>query len=148
MIANFGPGTNLTLAYTHLDFRFVRQTSLVTGGPIDGNALSGLPGDSFKAFATYLFPTSSWLSGLTVGGGIRFAANSFADDENTVRNPTVTLFDAMIAYDLAVLDPRYKGFRAQINAFNIFDRDYTNCQAGFCYRGAPATVIGSLTYRW
>ena len=97
MIANFGPGTNLTLAYTHLDFRFVRQTSLVTGGPIDGNALSGLPGDSFKAFATYLFPTSSWLSGLTVGGGIRFAANSFADDENTVRNPTVTLFDAMIA---------------------------------------------------
>jgi iron complex outermembrane receptor protein len=38
--------------------------------------------------------------------------------------------------------------RAQINAFNLFDRDSTNCQAGFCYRGAPATVIGSLIYRW
>ena len=148
LIANFAPGTNLTLAYTHLDFRFTRQTSLVTGQPIDGNALSGIPGDSFKAFATYLFPPSSPLSGLTIGGGVRYAGSSFADDENTVRNPTVTLFDAMIAYDFAALDPKYKGFRAQVNAFNIFDRDYTNCQAGFCYRGAPATVIGSLIYRW
>ncbi|WP_336488654.1 TonB-dependent siderophore receptor [Methylobacterium nigriterrae] len=147
-IANFGPGTNLTLAYTHLDFRFLRQTSLVTGQPIDGNYLSGIPGDSFKAFATYLFPPSSLLSGLTLGGGIRFAGPSFADDENTVRNPTVTLFDALIAYDFAAIDPKYQGFRAQVNAFNIFDRDYTNCQAGFCYRGAPATVIGSLIYRW
>jgi iron complex outermembrane receptor protein len=30
----------------------------------------------------------------------------------------------------------------------VFDRDYFTCQAGFCYRGAPATVIGSLIYRW
>lgn len=146
--ANFAPGTNLTVAYTHLDFRFVKQTSVVTGAPIDGNRLSGIPGDTFASFLTYLFPPSSGLRGLTVGGGIRFNANSFADDENTVRNPTVTLFDALVAYDFAALDPKYKGFRAQINAFNIFDRSYTNCQAGFCYRGAPATVIGSLIYRW
>jgi iron complex outermembrane receptor protein len=146
--ANFAPGTNLTLAYTHLDFRFVKQTSAVTGAAIDGNQLSGIPGDTFASFLTYLFPPSSALRGLTIGGGIRFNANSFADDENTVRNPTVTLFDALVAYDFAALDPKYKGFRAQINAFNIFDRDYYNCQAGFCYRGAPATVIGSLIYRW
>lgn len=148
LTANFAPGTNLTLAYTHLDFRFLRQTSLVTGQPIDGNTLSGIPGDSFSAFGTYLFPPGSMLSGLQLGGGIRYAGTSFADDENTVRNPTVTLFDALVAYDFAALDPKYKGFRAQINAFNIFDRSYTNCQAGFCYRGAPATVIGSLIYRW
>ncbi len=148
LTANFAPGTNLTLSYTHLDFRFLRQTSLVTGQPIDGNALSGIPGDTFTAFATYLFPPASPLAGLQLGGGIRYASTSFADDENTVRNPTVTLFDALIAYDFAALDPKYKGFRAQINASNIFDRSYTNCQAGFCYRGAPATVIGSLIYRW
>ena len=59
-----------------------------------------------------------------------------------------TLFDALVAYDFAAIDPAYKGFRAQINANNVFDRDYFTCQAGFCYRGAPATVIGSLTYRW
>ncbi|MDR7035457.1 iron complex outermembrane receptor protein [Methylobacterium sp. BE186] len=148
LIANLAPGTNLTLAYTHLNFQFVSQTSLVTGQPIDGNTLSGIPGDTIKVFGTYLFPPSSPLHGLQIGGGIRYASSSFADDENTVRNPTVTLFDALIAYDFAALDPKYAGFRAQVNAFNIFDRDYTNCQAGFCYRGAPATVIGSLIYRW
>ncbi|KIU30418.1 TonB-dependent receptor [Methylobacterium radiotolerans] len=148
LTANFAPGTNLTLSYTHLDLRYLRQTSLVTGRPIDGNALSGIPGDSFTAFGTYLFAPSSPLAGLQLGGGIRYAGTSFADDENTVRNPTVTLFDALVAYDFAALDPKYRGFRAQINASNIFDRSYTTCQAGFCYRGAPATVIGSLIYRW
>jgi iron complex outermembrane receptor protein len=146
--ANFAPGTNLTLSYTHLDVRLVRQTSLVTGEAIDGNRLSGIPGDSFSAFTTYQFAPSSFLAGLQIGGGLRYAGTSFADDENTVRNPTVTLWDALIAYDFSALDPKYKGFRAQVNAFNIFDRSYTNCQAGFCYRGAPATVIGSLIYRW
>ena len=141
-------GSYIARAWRLFDFRFTRQTSLVTSLPIDGNALSGIPGDSFKAFATYLFPPASPLSGLTIGGGVRYAGSSFADDENTVRNPTVTLFDALIAYDFAALDPKYKGFRAQVNAFNIFDRDYYTCQSGFCYRGAPATVIGSLIYRW
>ena len=146
-IANFAPGTNLTLAYTHLNLRYLSQTSFA-GQSLDGNALSGIPGDTFTSFLSYLFPSSSALRGLTVGGGIRFNANSFANDENTVRNPTVTLFDALIAYDFAAIDPAYKGFRAQVNANNIFDRDYFTCQAGFCYRGAPATVIGSLIYRW
>lgn len=146
--ANLAPGTNLIVAYTHLDFRFLRQTSFVTGQSINGNSLSGIPGDTFSAFATYALPLSSWLRGLSVGGGVRFAGTSFADDENTVRNPTVTLWDAVVAYDFAALDPKLAGFRAQVNASNIFDRNYTNCQAGFCYRGAPATVIGSLIYRW
>ncbi|WP_246482158.1 TonB-dependent siderophore receptor, partial [Methylorubrum zatmanii] len=146
-IATFAPGTNLTLAYTHLDLRYLSQSSF-SGQVLDGNALSGIPGDTFTGFLTYLFPPGSALSGLTLGGGIRFNANSYADDENTVRNPTVTLFDALLAYDFAAIDPKYKGFRAQVNANNVFDRDYYTCQAGFCYRGAPATVIGSLIYRW
>ncbi|MGT2486146.1 TonB-dependent receptor domain-containing protein [Methylobacterium oryzae CBMB20] len=63
--ARFAPGTNLTVAYTHLDFRFVKQTSAVTGAAIDGNQLSGIPGDTFASFLTYLFPPSSALRGLT-----------------------------------------------------------------------------------
>ncbi|MGU3536435.1 TonB-dependent siderophore receptor [Methylobacterium sp. A54F] len=145
--ANLAPGTNLTVAYSHLNFRFIRQSDFL-GNVLDGNALSGIPGDSFSGFLTYLFPTYSPLRGLTLGGGVRFTTNNFADDLNTVRNPTVTQFDALLAYDFAALDPKYKGFRAQVNAFNVFDRNYTTCQAGFCYRGAPATVIGSLIYRW
>ncbi|CAA2157021.1 Ferrichrome-iron receptor [Methylobacterium brachiatum] len=148
LTANFAPGTNLTLAYTHIDLRYLNATFPGTQQSISGNAVSGIPGDTFAAFGTYQFPLASPLRGLQIGGGIRFSGTSFTDDLNTVRNPTVTQFDALVAYDFAALDPKYKGFRAQINAFNIFDRDYYNCQAGFCYRGAPATVIGSLIYRW
>ncbi|MFG5119509.1 TonB-dependent siderophore receptor [Methylorubrum sp. POS3] len=153
LIANFAPGTNLTLAYTHLDLRYLRQstpdpndsTRLID---ISGNALSGIPGDTFSAFGTYLFPPASPLAGLTIGGGTRFTTHSFGNELNTFRNPTVTLFDALVAYDFAAIDPKYKGFRAQINGYNVLDRNYFNCQAGYCYRGAPATVIGSLIYRW
>jgi iron complex outermembrane receptor protein len=148
LTANFAPGTNLTFAYTHLDLRYLNATFPGTRQSISGNAISGIPGDTLAAFGTYQFPPASPLRGLQIGGGIRFSGTSFTDDLNTVRNPTVTQFDALVAYDFVALDPKYKGFRAQINAFNIFNRDYYTCQAGFCYRGAPATVIGSLIYRW
>ncbi|MBP1181205.1 TonB-dependent siderophore receptor [Methylobacterium sp. PvR107] len=148
LTANVAPGTNLTVAYTHLDLRYRNATFPGTTQSISGNAVSGIPGDTFAAFGTYQFPPASPLRGLQIGGGIRYTSTSFADDLNTVRNPTVTQFDALVAYDFAALDPKYKGFRAQINAFNIFDRNYDTCQSGFCYRGAPATVIGSLIYRW
>lgn len=42
LIANLGVGTNVVLSFTHLDFRFINQTSTVTGMPIDGNALSAV----------------------------------------------------------------------------------------------------------
>ena len=147
MTANLAPGTNLTIAYTHLDIRYLRQTS-ATGRPLDGNFVSGIPGDSYTSFLTYAFPASSPLRGLTLGGGIRYRGTSYADDANTVRNPTVTQFDALVAYDFAAIDPKYQGLRAQINGFNILDRTYATCQYSYCYRGAPATVIGSLIYRW
>ncbi|MCJ2072710.1 TonB-dependent siderophore receptor [Methylobacterium sp. J-030] len=146
-VANLAPGTNLTIAYTHLDFRFVSQTSF-TGATQDGNRVSGIPSDTYASFLTYAFPTSSPLRGLTIGGGIRYIGTSFADDDNTVRNPTVTLYDALVAYDFAAIDPKYRGLRAQINATNVFDRTYNTCAFGNCFRGAPATVIGSLIYRW
>ena len=145
--ANFAPGTNLTIAYTHVDIRFLNQTSF-SGETLDGNRVSGIPGDTYASFLTYAFPSSSALRGLQLGGGIRYIGTSYADDENTVRNSTVTLYDALVAYDFAALDPKYKGFRAQINGYNIFDRNYTTCSFGFCNRNQPATVIGSVIYRW
>ncbi|MGH1570527.1 TonB-dependent siderophore receptor [Methylobacterium sp. P31] len=148
LTANLAPGTNLTFAYTHLDLRHRNATYPGTDQSISGNFVSGIPGDTVTAFATYQFPPASPLRGLQVGGGLRYTSTSFTDDLNTAHNPTVTQFDALVAYDFEALDPKYKGFRAQINSFNIFNRDYYTCQSGFCYRGAPATVIGSLIYRW
>ena len=145
--ANLGPGTNLTVAYTHVNLRFVNAIA-ATGESINGNRVSGIPGDTYASFLTYAFPLSSPLRGLQLGGGIRYIGTSYADDLNTVRNTAVTLYDAVVAYDFAALDPRYKGFRAQLNGYNIFDRNFQTCSFGFCNRNQPATVIGSLIYRW
>ncbi|GJE61858.1 TonB-dependent siderophore receptor [Methylobacterium trifolii] len=149
--ANLAPGTNLTIAYTHVDIRFLSQTAFDASGntvSADGNRVSGIPSDTYASFLTYAFPPSSALRGLQIGGGIRYIGTSYADDLNTVRNTAVTLYDALVAYDFAALDPKYKGFRAQLNGYNIFDRNYTTCSFGFCNRNQPATVIGSLIYRW
>ncbi|TNC12844.1 TonB-dependent siderophore receptor [Methylobacterium terricola] len=145
--ATIAPGTNLTIAYTHTDIRFVDSTA-ATGESINGNRVSGIPADTYASFLTYAFPPSSPLRGLQIGGGIRYIGTSYADDLNTVRNPTVTLYDALVAYDFAAIDPKYKGLRAQVNGYNIFDRTYQTCSFGFCNRNQPATVIGSLIYRW
>ena len=145
--ANLAPGTNLTIAYTHVDIRFVNSTSFA-GDSLNGNRVSGIPSDTYASFLTYAFPLSSPLRGLQIGGGIRYIGSSYADDQNTVRNTAVTLYDALVAYDFAALDPKYKGFRAQINGYNIFNRNYTTCSFGFCNFNQPATVIGSLIYRW
>lgn len=49
-----------------------------------------------------------------------------------------------MAYDFAAIDPKFQGRWAQVNATNVFDRTCTTCQSGYCYRGNPATFIGSL----
>ena len=118
--------------------------------------MSGIPSDTYASFLTYAFPPSSPLRGLQIGGGIRFIGSSFADDQNTVRNTAVTLYDALVAYDFAALDPKYKGFRAQINAYNIFDRNYTTCSFGFCklqpacesYWQPDLSVVRGLALWW
>ncbi len=113
-----------------------------------GMLQSGIPEDAFAAFATYQLQVPGALGGLQVGGGVRYTGKSFADDENTGVNTSVALFDALVAYDFVKLDPRFNGVRAQVNATNVFNRYYTTCIEGDCYRGQPAQVIGSLIYRW
>ena len=88
---------------------------------------SGIPEDAFAAFATYQLQVAGALGRLQVGGGVRYTGKSFADDENTGVNKSVALFDALVAYDLVKLDPRFKGVRAQVDATNVFNRYYTTC---------------------
>lgn len=149
--ANLAPGTNLTIAYSHVDIRFINGTGFDPSGNVvstNGNRVSGIPGDTYASFLTYAFPPSSPMRGVQFGGGIRFIGTSFADDANTVRNTAVTLYDALIAYDFGAINPKYKGFRAQINGYNIFNRNYTSCSFGFCNRNEPGRILGSLIYRW
>ncbi|WP_128560583.1 TonB-dependent siderophore receptor [Methylobacterium crusticola] len=145
-VANLGPGINVTAAYSHVDISTIRNP----GNPETiGLALSGIPGNTFRMFATYAMPSWTDLYGLSFGGGVRYAGTSPANDvPDTFRNSTVTLFDLVAAYDFAKVDPRLTGVRLQVNVTNLLDRTYFNCQAGACYRGQPRQFYASLIYRW
>ena len=146
--ASLAPGWNLTAAYTHLDVTIVKGIDDPTLGVTTGKQLSGIPNDTFAAFAKYTFPPGSILAGLGIGGGVRYLGPTFADDQNTFRSKGAALIDGVIDYDFARLSPKYAGFRAQVNATNLFDTRRVVCQSGLCLYDARRQVIGSLIYRW
>ncbi|KQT73633.1 hypothetical protein ASG51_09205 [Methylobacterium sp. Leaf465] len=81
---------------------------------------------------------------------MRDAGSSPANDvPSSFRNATVTLFDAVLGYEFARIDPKLQGMKLQANVYNLFDRSYqTCCQAGFCYRSQPRRFIASLIDLW
>ncbi|SEQ90666.1 iron complex outermembrane recepter protein [Pseudomonas cuatrocienegasensis] len=93
---------------------------------------------------------SLWLdynlpSGLGFGGGARYTGSVYGNDMNTVKSEDYTLVDAVVRYDFGGgLD----GVRVALNARNLFDKQYINCQAGFCYRGEARSLVTSLSYSW
>lgn len=93
---------------------------------------------------------SLWLDyrmplGIGVSGGARYTGSNYGDGANTVKNEGYTLVDAGMHYDFGGgLD----GVRLALNARNLFDKRYINCQNGYCYRGEARSVVTSLSYRW
>src|SRR5262249_22750177 len=61
--------------------------------------------------------TDGELEGLSIGGGVRYQGKSWADEANTLRVPSATLFDAGIRYEK-------KGWGAALNVTNLFDKEY------------------------
>jgi iron complex outermembrane recepter protein len=136
---------DILAAYTYLDAK-VRQS---TGTDL-GKHPVGVPQNAASLWADYTFRRGA-LNGFGLAGGVRYIGPTAGDAANTVEVPEYTLFDAALHYDLAYLDPRFKGFKLQINATNLFDRVYTaSCLAApnQCFYGLRRTVLGSLTYRW
>ncbi|MHA6195884.1 TonB-dependent siderophore receptor [Pseudomonas wadenswilerensis] len=83
--------------------------------------------------------------GVGVSGGARYTGSTYGDPANDVKNEGYTLVDAGVHYDFGGgLD----GVRLALNARNLFDKRFINCQDGYCYRGEARSVVTSLSYRW
>jgi iron complex outermembrane receptor protein len=102
-----------------------------------------------SVWANYAFDFGVF-DGLTVGGGVRFVGDSYADDANTVSASGYTLVDAAVRYDLGQVSPRLAGAEGTVNVTNLFDRDYyASCSSGyFCQYGNGAQVVAGLRYTW
>ncbi len=91
------------------------------------------------------------IAGFDIGAGARYVGHVYGDSANTIRTVPYTIYDAALAYDFSYLRPDLKGWQAQLNATNLFDKYYvTNCATAlaYCGLGAARTVLFTLKYRW
>ncbi len=102
-----------------------------------------------SVWADYHF-TGNVLQGVTLGGGARYTGKSYGDSANTFKTPSFVIYDATLSYDLAALDPGFKGVSTSLNVQNLFDREYvSSCNYSFgCYYGQQRTAALEVKYDW
>ncbi len=106
----------------------------------EGNDPKDVPRHLASLWLDYQLPF-----GLGFGAGARYTGSVYGDDANTTKSEDYTLFDAGVHYDFG---GDMDGVRLAVNARNLTDKQYINCQDGYCYRGEARSVVTSLSYRW
>lgn len=83
------------------------------------------------------------LEGVSVGAGVRYIGESWADRVNTLKVPSATVVDAAIRYEK-------DNWAVALNVANLFDKDYVaTCQgAGACGYGAGRTFMLKASTSW
>ncbi|WP_132527956.1 TonB-dependent siderophore receptor [Rhizobium sp. BK376] len=123
-------------SYTDLTVTEDQDSSIV------GNSPYLVPNSTASLWLQYAVNDGP-LEGLSVGGGVRYQGKSWADQANTLRVPSATLFDAGIKYEK-------KGWGASLNVSNIFDKEYVSgCQtANDCAYGEARMITFKLSTKW
>lgn len=135
---------DLVAAYTYTDAEVTKSTGVDLH-----KRPTVVPRHTAALWAHYTFRTGM-LSGLGLGAGVRYVGSGTGDPGNTFSTPDYTLVDAAISYDLAAASPALKGWKVQVNAQNLFDKEYVSgCYAATqCSFGLRRTVLATLSYRW
>lgn len=132
-------------SYAYTDARVTRTTNLASLGkrPVT------VPEHTASLWAKYAVLDGA-LNGLSFGAGIRYASATAGDAANTISVPAYAVVDAMLSYDFGRSRPELKGLSLQVNAHNLFDREFVSgCFAAMqCAYGLRRTVTAGLTYRW
>ncbi|MEZ5444357.1 MAG: TonB-dependent siderophore receptor [Gammaproteobacteria bacterium] len=117
-------------AYTH---------ARTSDGVSSDRYIAEVPAHVASGWLRYSFDAGV-LRGLSVGGGLRYVGESH-DELGILDVPSVTLLDAMIAYETG-------RWRVALNGTNITDETYiASCLSrGDCWYGSRATVVGSVNY--
>ncbi|NUO74838.1 MAG: TonB-dependent siderophore receptor [Lysobacter sp.] len=135
---NLRGGLSLYGAYSYTDAEITRSTDAAS----IGKQVALQPRHSASLGADYTIAYGA-LSGLGVGGGVRYVGDHYGDLYNEWKTPSYTLFDATVHYD-------YDQWRFQLNASNLFGKEYISAcnSALWCYYGYPRTVTATVRYQW
>ncbi len=94
--------------YTYLDPKVKKYR--VGENVYDGNQIKFIAKNSATLWTTYE-PIKDW----TIGGGVSYVGERYVDDENSLKLPSHTLYDAMVGYQMT------RNFELQLNVNNITD---------------------------
>ncbi len=136
--ANITNSLNLVAAFTAYDLEITEDSNTA----IVGNTPYLIPEQLASIFLNYRVPTGR-LEGLTIGGGIRYQGSSWVDNENTLKVPAATLFDAKIGYER-------ENWGADLNVTNIADTRYVSgCQGVYtCSYGEGRSFEFRMFAKW
>lgn len=125
-----------SFTYQDLEIQEHADASLI------GNTPYLIPAVMASAWLDYTVP-SGVFEGVSIGGGLRYQGESWADMANTKKVPDVVLADAAIRYE------KY-GWGTSLNVTNLFDKDYvTGCQGTLvCGYGQGQTFTLKLSKTW
>lgn len=131
-------------AYTYIDAKVTKDN-----GGLEGNQLGVVPRHQASTWAMYHFPAGTELTGLSLGGGVRYVGST-VDPNNTVKVEAYTLADAALSYDLGALSAEMEGTELTLNVKNLFDKRYVaSCYyTGWCAYGYDRTVTAGINVRW
>jgi iron complex outermembrane receptor protein len=164
--ASLNRSLDIVAGYTYLDSEVTKSSRVFPqpgGAPaIDevGKRPTAVPQHMASLWAFYTFHEGS-LAGLGFGGGVRYFGETYGNLINTWTVDSHFLVDAAVSYDFGVLSPQFRGFKAQVNATNLFDEEYlascgpfggglpatTGTNSG-CHYGAGRTVLATFKYQW
>ena len=135
---------DLIAGYSHIDPRITKDTT-----PVVGNVVSEVPLETASLWGLYKERTGVF-AGWGIGAGARYIGKSYSDSANSFAIPSYTVFDALVSYDFAYLNPQWRGLTFQLNVNNMTDNYYvSNCSGPiYCALGNARTVLGTLRYRF
>ena len=136
--ANITPSLKAVASFTALDLDIKKDAdpTLIGKTPYIVPQIQG------SAFLDYTF-RESVLDGVSVGGGVRYVGSSWADNENTLKVPAATVFDARIGY-------KRDNWGANLSVTNLFDKEYVaSCQTQYsCGYAEGRTALLTLNMTW
>ena len=105
--------------------------------------------DHAASLWTHYAPQSGALKGWRFGAGVRYVGETFGNNLNTLTVPDFTVVDAVVGLDLGAVASPLAGARLELNAVNLFDKEYVaGCTFDSCHFGARRNINVTLRYNW
>ncbi|QRM31669.1 TonB-dependent siderophore receptor [Microvirga sp. VF16] len=136
--ANITAGLKAIAAFTAYDIEITEDSNPL----LIGNRPNVVPEILASGWLDYTVQDGPF-KGLGFGAGVRYVGFSYADNENTLKVPAATVFDAGIRYTR-------DNFTVALNVNNLFDNEYVSaCDTQFtCNYGAGRVATLKAGYKW